>query len=91
MGGVVTEEHAISRARYLDLVYSKPETLYDLIPNASHPNTNPTKPPAKTPVDGVVGSIRPPSTVKLAMHQSSSTTTYSTPTISSKVNAIQYS
>ena len=31
MGGVVTEEHAISRAHYLDLVYSQYGTLYDLI------------------------------------------------------------
>jgi hypothetical protein len=37
MGGVVTEEHAISHAQYLDLVYSQTGTLYDLIPNAPHP------------------------------------------------------
>ena len=31
MGGAVTEEQAISRAQYLDLVYSQSGTLYDLI------------------------------------------------------------
>jgi len=31
MGGIVTEEQAISRAQYLDLVYSQFGTLYDLI------------------------------------------------------------
>jgi hypothetical protein len=35
MGGVVTEEEAISRAQYLDLVYSQSGTLYELIPNAT--------------------------------------------------------
>jgi hypothetical protein len=43
MGGVVTEEEAIARAQYLDLVYSQSGTLYELIPNATvplliHPN-----------------------------------------------------
>jgi hypothetical protein len=33
MGGVVTEEQAISRAQYLDLVYSQTSTLYDLLPD----------------------------------------------------------
>jgi hypothetical protein len=31
MGGIVTEEQAITRAQYLDLVYSQSGTLYDLI------------------------------------------------------------
>ena len=34
MGGVVTEEQAISHAQYLDIVYSQYDTLYDLIPHA---------------------------------------------------------
>jgi hypothetical protein len=43
MGGVVTKEEAIARARYLDLVYSQSGTLYELIPNVTvppmiHPN-----------------------------------------------------
>ena len=43
MGGVVTQEQAISHAQYLDLVYSQTETLYDLIPDAPCPSTNPTQ------------------------------------------------
>jgi hypothetical protein len=42
MGGVVTEEQAISRAQYLDLVYSQTGTLYDLLPDAPHPSTTTT-------------------------------------------------
>lgn len=30
----VTEEQAISRAQYLDLVYSQSSTLYDYFPDA---------------------------------------------------------
>ena len=57
MGGAITEEQAISRAQYLDLVYSQSGTLYDLIPQAPCPSTNPAKPPAEVPIDGIVGSI----------------------------------
>ena len=39
MGGVVTEEQAISCTQYLGLVYSQCGTLYDLIPQAPRPNT----------------------------------------------------
>ena len=45
MGGVVTKEQAISRAQYLELVYSQSRTLYDLIPQAPHPSTNLGKAP----------------------------------------------
>ena len=44
MGGVVTKEQAIKRSQYLELVYSQSRTLYDLIPQAPHPNTEPSKP-----------------------------------------------
>ena len=57
MGGAVTEYQAISRAQYLDLVYSQFGTLYDLIPQAPRLSTDPTKPLAETPVYGIVGSI----------------------------------
>ena len=33
-GGVVIEEQVISRAQYLDLIYTQSDTLYDKIPNA---------------------------------------------------------
>ena len=57
MVDVVTKEKAINRTKYLDFVYSQYGNLYDLIPQAPHPNTKPTKPPVETLVDGVVGSI----------------------------------
>jgi hypothetical protein len=59
MGGVVTEEQAISRAQYLDLIYSQIGTLYDLIPHALRPSTNPTPTPPTTShvVDGVIGTF----------------------------------
>jgi hypothetical protein len=47
MGGFVIEEQAISRAQYLDLVYSQMGTLYDLLPDALHPSTSAT---STTPV-----------------------------------------
>ena len=57
MSGAITEEQAISQAQYLDLVYSQSGTLYDLIPQAPRPITDPAKPPTEAPVDGIVGSI----------------------------------
>jgi len=59
MGGVVTEEQAISRAQYLDLVYSQTGTLYDLLPNAPHPSTSATSttPAASHAVDDVIGTF----------------------------------
>ena len=85
MGGAFMEEQANSRAQYLDLVYSQSRTLYDLIPHFPHPSADPTKPPAKNPMDGVVGSIQPPSTMKPAKQQSPSTA----PTFFVEVNSIQ--
>ena len=66
MGGVVTEEQAISWAQYLDLEYSQSGTLYDLIPQAPRPSTDPAKPLAETLFDGIVGSIQSPSIAKPA-------------------------
>ena len=64
IGGVFIEEQDISQAQYLDLVYSQSGTLYDLIPQAPRPSTEPAKPPAEVPVDGIVGSIQSPSAAK---------------------------
>ena len=58
MGGVVTKEKAISRVQYLDLVYSQSGTLYDLIPHAPQPTTNPSRNATKPPVDGILGSFK---------------------------------
>jgi hypothetical protein len=58
MGGVITEEEAIARAQYLDLVYSQSGTLYELIPNAPHTSIDPSKPSSTTHADGVIGFIK---------------------------------
>jgi hypothetical protein len=58
MGGIVTEEQAIIRAHYLDLVYSQMGTLYDLLPELPLPGTSRTSttPIASHAVDGVIGT-----------------------------------
>ena len=89
MGGDVTEEQAISHAQYLDLVYSKSRTLYDIIHQAPSPSMDPAKPAAKIPIDGVIGSIQPPSMVKPAKQPNPSTPAPSNPTVSTEVNTIQ--
>lgn len=59
MAGCITEEQAITRAQYLDLVYSQSGTLYELLPNSLRPSFNPTasKSPFVPPVDGVIDSV----------------------------------
>ena len=89
MVGVVTEEQAISWAQYLDLVYSQFGTLYDLIPQAPRPSTDPAKPLAELPIDGIVGSIQSPSVVKPAKQNQTSNPTPLTPKVSTEVNSIQ--
>ena len=37
MGGVVTEEQAITHAQYLDFIYLQSGTIYDIIPHSPHP------------------------------------------------------
>ena len=89
MGGAITEDQAISRVEYLDLVYSQSKTLYDLIPQAPRPSTDPTKPPGEFPVDGNVGSIQSPLAVKPAKQPQTATPTPSTPKVFIEVNSIQ--
>ena len=60
MGGTVTEEQAISRTQYLDLVYSQSGTLYDLIPNAPRPTNYPSRHAPEPHVDGTIGSVSTP-------------------------------
>ena len=59
MGACVTEEKTIARAQYLDLVYSQSGTLYGYFPNAPRPGTS--KAPPTPSVDGIIGSVNPPS------------------------------
>jgi hypothetical protein len=70
MGGIVTEEQAISHAQYLDLVYSQMGTLYYLLPELPRPNTSSTStaPAASHAADGVIG------TAQAQSHSVSSTT-----------------
>ena len=97
MGGVVTEEQAISRAQYLDLVYSQSCTLYDLIPHASRPSTNPSRPATEPPADGILGSIQTQTMAKSSKKQATTPSnqqappskTASPPVASAKVNAVQ--
>jgi hypothetical protein len=58
MGGVIIEEKAISRAQYLDLIYSQTGTLYDLLPDLPRPGSSiiSTTPAASHVADGVIGS-----------------------------------
>ena len=59
MGGVVIEEQAISRAQYLDLVYSQTGTLYDLLLDAPCPSTSTTSTTSADShaVDSVIGTF----------------------------------
>jgi hypothetical protein len=77
MGSVITEEQAISRAQYMDLVYSQTCTLYDLIPDAPRPSTNPTPTPlvASHTVDGVIGTFHVETQSKQASHANPKSTT----------------
>ena len=59
MVGCVTEEQAIVRARYLDLVYSQFVTLYYVLLDAPIPSSDLTtsKSLATPHVDGVIGLV----------------------------------
>ena len=58
MGGAVPKEQAISHAQYLDFVYSQSGTLYDLIPHAPRPTTDPSRPATEPPANGILGLVQ---------------------------------
>jgi len=58
MGSVFTGEEAISKAQYLDLVYSQSTTLHELIPNATCATNDPSKPSSSLHADGIIGSFK---------------------------------
>jgi hypothetical protein len=100
MGGVIIKDHVISHAQYLDLVYSQTSTLYDLIPDAPRPSTNPTPTPpvASHVVDGMIGTFHTETQSKQASHsnpKSNTTNVQNTPPPTpspgktSEVNSIQ--
>ena len=57
MGGVVTEEQAITRAQYMDLVYSQSGMLYEIIPHASRTSNDPTAATSSAKAGSVDGSL----------------------------------
>lgn len=64
MGGCVTKDQAISRARCLDLVYSQYGMLYEMFPDAPRPFSDlpSLKSPDVPPFDGTIGSVSQTST-----------------------------
>lgn len=95
MGACVTEEQAIARAQYLDLVYSQSGTLYDYLPDAPRPGTS--KAPPTPSVDGIIGSVtstpkkNSANPGKQKSNVSTETTSQATshPSNTSEVNAVQ--
>lgn len=58
MSGAITEEDLILRAQQLDLIYAQSGTLYELIPHASRPTFDLTKPLPGPHANGVIGSVQ---------------------------------
>ena len=88
MGGVVTEEQAINRAQYLDLMYSQSGTLYDLIMNAPSPTNDPLRPIMEPLVDGLVDFVQ---SQPVSNQNGKNTKSTSFPTPMSKVSQVQSS
>jgi len=94
MGGAITKEQAIACAQYLDLVYSQSGTLYDLIPHAPRPTTDPSQPSTKPSVDGLIGLINNQSESKSIGHSSAKNLTgqkTENPAQTKEVNVVQSS
>jgi hypothetical protein len=82
------------------LVYSKYDTLYELIPNATRTPTDPSKPFSMTHEDGVIGTVKTQSTSQLTgtlnhsistpITRSNSFSSTSLPVQISEVNAVQF-
>jgi hypothetical protein len=95
---LLRKSNAISRAQYLDLVYSQIETLYDLLPELPRPGTSSTSttPATSHAVDSVIGtaqaqshyisSSNPKSTTSNVQNDLSPTTSTSK---NSEVNVVQ--
>jgi hypothetical protein len=100
MGGVVTEEQAINRMQYLDLIYLQNCTLDNLLPDAPRPSTTATSitPAAYHATYGVIGTFHADTKSMLATHTNPKSTASNvqsapTPTPSTKktfeVNSVQ--
>ena len=88
MGGVIIEEQEINCSQYLDLVYSKSSTLYDLIPNAPFPSNDRSKAALEAHDDGMVGSVTTQYDTQPIVSTTKSTPS---PSQSYEVNSFQYS
>ena len=53
----MNEEKLIQSSQQMDLIYSQSGTLYDLIPLAARPASDPTRPLKEPRVDGVIGYV----------------------------------
>ena len=84
MGRIVTEEQAIIRAQYLDVVYSHSGTLYDLIPHDPQPTTSPSRPETEPPAYGILGSVQMQMVAKYSKKQNQTATPSNQPTPSTK-------
>ena len=79
------------------MVYSESGTLYDLIPHASQPTTDPSRPAMKPPADGILGSVHTQTTGKSSKKQAATPSnqqaplakTTSSPIASAEVNTVQ--
>ena len=95
-GGVVTEEKVITRAHYLDFIYTWSGTLYDKIPNAPIPTFIVPPPPSSKDShasDGVIGSSGTQTTSRPSSQTlASSNQTFNTPdnTLSFEINVMSY-
>jgi len=96
-GAVVTEEQVISRAQYLDFIYTQSSTLYDKIPNAPRPTFTIPPPPQSSKDshanDGVIVSSSMqmagrPSGQTLAI--TNQTTNASENSLTSEVNSVSF-
>ena len=94
-GGAITKEQVISRAQYLDLIYTQSDTLYNKIPNAPRPAFTVPPPPQSSkeshPRDGVIGylsmqMVGRPSIQTLTI--TNQTTNASKNTLASKINVV---
>ena len=62
----MNEEEAILRAQQMDLIYSQPRILYEIIPEAPRSSHDAENPKPGPHADGVVGSVKYPTVDSLS-------------------------
>ena len=70
--------------------------MYDFIPHAPRPTTDPSRPIAKPPIDGILGSVQTQTLAKYSRKQNQTASptippskTTPSPVVSAKLNAVQ--